>query len=310
MSDNEAPSLSALEETEEYRLATLISPDALSLDVVSAYAGDRALTENEIKAVENAKIQHGDGFFPHLLYVVTHQTFSPAVAENLWKQILQHKFEMSFRMQRNMRITVASLDYLTNLTGELQAATVIDEAHMAEIIKLSQIDGLTGLCNHACCFQKIDVEIKRYLRYGTPLSLLMMDIDDFKVLNDRYGHQEGDLVLAEMGKVIMREARDSDSCCRYGGEEFSVVLPSTEGQEACAFAERLRVKLSESMPGGHALTLSIGVATCTVETASSFALVKRADMALYQAKNEGKNRVVFELKNNATLPGAEEKEGI
>ena len=153
-------------------------------------------------------------------------------------------------------------------------------------------DGLTGLFNHTYFYQQIDFEVRRYARYGALVSLVLVDIDDFKEVNDTYGHREGDRILAALGKTLMREARDSDICCRYGGEEFAVILPLTDIHEAGVIANRLKVELAERLPGGRTVTVSIGVASCGKKTGTYRDLVEKADAALYQAKRGGKNRVV------------------
>lgn len=266
---------------------------ALTLDLVSAIAGDRELTESEKTFIEDIKKTRGEKFYSELLYAVTHQFFPPPAAENLWNQILQHKYGMSFTMKRNIRIAVATLDYLSNLTGELHAPTVIDETRMTAIIELTIRDGLTKLFNHAACFQRIEMELRRFKRYGTIVSVLMIDIDDFKGINDRYGHIEGDKILAMLGMLFKQETRDSDICCRYGGEEFTVIQPSTDFREAGIHAERLRMKVEHSMPLHRKVTVSIGVASCDKTACTSKALIEKADAALYKAKHEGKNRVVI-----------------
>jgi diguanylate cyclase (GGDEF)-like protein len=136
------------------------------------------------------------------------------------------------------------------------------------------------------------MELKRYARYGSPVSVMMIDIDDFKNLNDLHGHQEGDRILARVGAIIDAETRDLDICCRYGGEEFTVILPSTGVEEAALLAERLRAKMEASLPCGRRVTVSIGVSTCGKDTDTSQRLVMKADAALYRAKSAGKNRIM------------------
>jgi len=274
------------------RLGGLLADDALSLDLVSAFAGDRPLTRAEKVYLNNLKKRRGDAFFSDLLYVVTHQQFQPKVAKEVWDEILRHKYEMSSAIKRNIRVVVATLDYLCNLTSELKSATLISEPHINDLVKKSLLDGLTGLFNHAHCYQAIDAELKRYVRYGTAVSIIMIDIDDFKNINDRFGHQEGDKILTTIGAIISGETRDCDVCCRYGGEEFLVILPSTEIRETALLAERLRAKLEKSRPNGKMITVSMGAASAGPDTRTSRVLVKKADKALYKAKKEGKNRVV------------------
>jgi diguanylate cyclase (GGDEF)-like protein len=279
-------------ETVEVCFDDLLFDSALSLDLVSAFAGDRPLLDREKCQIEEYRKNRETKFYSDLLYAVTHQYFPNPDAETLWNQILRHKFDMSTIMKRNIRITVATLDYLSNLKGELHSPTVIDEARIAEIVQQTRRDGLTRLYNHATCYQKIEAELKRFERYGTIFSLMMMDIDNFKKINDRYGHPEGDRILAILGGIITRETRDSDISCRYGGEEFSVILPSTEIKEAFILAERLRGIVEYTVPFGKKVTISIGVASCRTGADSAHSLVAKADSALYHAKRSGRNRVV------------------
>ncbi|HOX05477.1 MAG TPA: GGDEF domain-containing protein [Planctomycetota bacterium] len=270
----------------------LLTETTLPLDLVSALAGDRQLSEADRLLVDDLKAARGNMFYSDLLYAVTHQRFPPETAEGLWGRILRHKYEMSFAMQRNIRIAVASLDYLSNLTAELTSATVICEARVSDMVRIAQHDSLTGLYNHSCCYRQIEMALARHSRCGAPVSMMMLDIDDFKAINDRYGHQEGDRVLAAMGKAIAETIRATDSCCRYGGEEFAVILPATDAQEAGVLAERLRARVTQNLPAGRSVTVSIGVACCAQNTCTAQELVRQADEALYRAKAEGKNRVV------------------
>ncbi len=272
-------------------LEELLFYTPLSLDLVSALAGDRPLSGPETDTINTMKKDRGEKFYSDLLYAITHRFFSPSAAEDLWNRILRHKYEMSSIMKRNIRIAVASLDYLSNLTTEIPSATVSDEAYIADLVRLSVHDGLTGLFNHSSCFRKIDAELKRYVRYNTVVSLMMIDIDNFKEINDTFGHQTGDDVLASLGRIIREEAREADICCRYGGEEFAVIMPLTDANSAGALAERLRVRVAQSSFDGRSVTVSIGVASCGEKIRTPQELVKKADSALYDAKRSGKNRV-------------------
>jgi len=163
--------------------------------------------------------------------------------------------------------------------------------------ELSITDGLTRLYNSRHYFERLGSEIERSVRYGSFLSLILLDIDDFKHYNDTYGHPEGDKVLAMLGKVIRESLRKTDSAYRYGGEEFTVILPETKEESAVTVAERIRSgfeSLIFSPPPGEEVhkTISIGVAQyLPKEDLSSF--MNRADEAMYNAKEQGKNRVIF-----------------
>lgn len=279
------------EETDADRQRAILGDNALSMDLVSALAGDRKLTKAEKKRLDDLKKNRRLNFYSDLLYSITHQYFPPETAEDLWAAVLRHKIELSTVLGRNVKTVVATLDYLSNITETMRGATLVDETVIEEIIGLSLCDGLTGLFNHTYFFQQIDLEVRRYVRYGTLVSLVLIDIDDFKKVNDTYGHQEGDRILAAMGKALLHVARDSDICCRYGGEEFAVILPLTDTHEAGEIANRMKKEMAERLPGGQIVTVSIGVASCGKTTRTYRNLVEKADAALYHVKRSGKNRV-------------------
>ncbi|MBI4774569.1 MAG: diguanylate cyclase [Deltaproteobacteria bacterium] len=163
---------------------------------------------------------------------------------------------------------------------------------------LSITDELTKLYNQRHFGDQLTEETHRALRYGHPLSLLLMDIDDFKLYNDTHGHAAGDMVLEELGRVIKQELRASDSAYRYGGEEFIILLPETDAEQAVSVADRLRkdwreTALSrEEIDNAGRVTLSIGIAAYNPgEDPAEF--VKRADGNMYTAKRLGKDRIVF-----------------
>jgi diguanylate cyclase (GGDEF)-like protein len=286
--DNSPPT----EETDADRRRGILGSKVLSLDLVSAIAGDRAMTEAENNSLDEQKKIRGPRFFSDLLYTITHQYYLPEDAEDLWAAILQHKTELSNTVGRNVRIVVAVLDYMSNITDNIDSAMLVSEKHIEEIVGLSLRDGLTGLFNHTYFYQQVDQEVKRFVRYGTPVSLVLIDIDGFKEVNDTYGHREGDRVLAAMGRTLMYLARDSDICCRYGGEEFAVILPLIDIHEVGVIANRMRVELAEEMSNGRTVTVSIGAASCGEKTETFQSLVEKADVALYESKRSGKNRVV------------------
>lgn len=176
--------------------------------------------------------------------------------------------------------------------------------------EVSSRDSLTGLYNRWFVIEKIDSEMNRALRHGSPMSLLMLDIDHFKRVNDTWGHGAGDQVLQAIGKLLRDSCRVYDVPGRYGGEEFCIVLPETKPGSTSVVAERIRSRLeATSLPCGDTsivVTASIGIAGLDVpegnELMSPAALIDRADRALYSAKNRGRNRV--ELWDHAVFEGA------
>lgn len=160
--------------------------------------------------------------------------------------------------------------------------------------QLATVDGMTGLMNRRHFMEMAEVEFERSERYGRPLSMLVADIDNFKRINDHYGHDVGDAVIIAVAKICARIARDSDLVSRLGGEEFAVLLPETRQAAANPVAERLRDAVSNiRMPlhdGELRITVSVGIGER--EGVADFAqLMKHADLALYDAKRSGRNRV-------------------
>ena len=165
----------------------------------------------------------------------------------------------------------------------------------AELERLAITDPLTGLYNRRFFQSRLGVEIERAKRYERVLSLVMLDVDNFKEINDQRGHQFGDHVLVEVGKILTGNVRGSDIVCRYGGEEFAVLLPETPLEQAGRAAEKLRTLLKERFRRGRdpvALTVSLGVAIYpSPGVADESELVRHADAALYEAKGLGRDRV-------------------
>jgi diguanylate cyclase (GGDEF)-like protein len=163
--------------------------------------------------------------------------------------------------------------------------------------KLSITDDLTRLYNSRHFFKQLEAEIERTNRYGHPLSLLILDLDDFKRYNDTYGHVEGDGVLKKVGKILLLSLRKTDSAYRYGGEEFAVILPESGGKESLHFADRIRQAFANRALTGQSglntvVTVSIGVAQyIPAEDIATF--IKRADKNMYTAKKMGKNRIFY-----------------
>ena len=173
------------------------------------------------------------------------------------------------------------------------------QAKAAQFQLMSITDPLTGLPNRRYLEERLSEEVNRSKRYDQPLSFLMIDIDDFKLYNDRHGHQAGDLALKMTAHGLKSTLRSADVASRYGGEEFCVLLPQTSLQEAGVIAERMRERIeqtaiphSESQPL-KTVTISIGVSTFTETINGAEQIIWSADRALYEAKSKGKNKIVF-----------------
>jgi diguanylate cyclase (GGDEF)-like protein len=171
------------------------------------------------------------------------------------------------------------------------------ERRASDLETLAAVDFLTGIYNRRHFETTARAELARCQRYMRPLSLLMIDIDHFKAINDRLGHAAGDRVLQNVAALCRTEKRDSDVVARIGGEEFAVMLPETAETAAVQFAERLRQQIAVSSPTFYgekvAVTISVGISGASIRTSGIQALLRQADQALYEAKRSGRNRVVL-----------------
>jgi len=162
--------------------------------------------------------------------------------------------------------------------------------------KLATVDGLTDLYNHRYFQETLKQQMEMAKRYGSSVSLIIVDIDFFKKFNDTYGHQAGDAVLRQVAQVLKKNVRTSDVVCRYGGEEMSIILPNTNNAEARVNAERICKAVAvkpfklNATDESH-VTISLGVSTFPQDGEDSKALIETADRGLYRAKENGRNQV-------------------
>src|SRR5581483_665883 len=187
------------------------------------------------------------------------------------------------------RLTAASL--------AAHAVVALENARLHSIVEeQALLDSLTGLANRRQCEETLSAELARAERFGAALTAIFADLDDFKRVNDEYGHTAGDVVLREFAVVLRENVREADVAGRWGGEEFLLLLPGTDAAGGSQLAERIRATLAERVilaPDGAPvrLTVSLGVATYP-NAPDADALLDAADAALYEAKRDGKNRVV------------------
>ncbi|MBN8597980.1 MAG: diguanylate cyclase [Planctomycetes bacterium] len=185
---------------------------------------------------------------------------------------------------------------LTELRVRIRAALRLNFL-LKMLAQRAQIDGLTGLWNRAYFDRRVQDEVARVQRHDGALSIAFFDADHFKSINDTFGHPAGDAVLQGLGQIIQRDSRQSDIACRYGGEEFVLIMPATGPADALAFCDRLRLQIEAVVWPRHPerrVTVSIGVAGATTPIGvTAAAWVEAADKALYTAKKSGRNRVVL-----------------
>jgi diguanylate cyclase (GGDEF)-like protein len=178
------------------------------------------------------------------------------------------------------------------------------------LLELSNTDHLTGLFNRRYMMEALDKELQRSRRKGGNLSLIMLDIDHFKLVNDNYGHQQGDLVLQQVALLLQKELRSYDCAARYGGEEFVAILPDSSLKDVVFVADRIRLAVQGTRFNGPlaklTLTASLGVACFSREHSPTLdGFIKLADDALYRAKANGRNRVEFHDPESVKIPATD-----
>lgn len=203
-------------------------------------------------------------------------------------------------------ILVLALLFISMLIISAKFTKLVSKAH-ADLAKMATTDALTGLLNRKSGIEELDEEIARHSRSQTPLSCLMLDIDNFKSINDKYGHQAGDAALASFARLVSHCLRSYDIMCRYGGEEFMILLPETNAQDAQKAAERIRETVAATPiifeDATILITVSIGVAGVDkIKSEKADHFIRLADAALYRAKREGRNRVVVHKSSQSDGP--------
>ena len=218
----------------------------------------------------------------------------PLVAEGIPVAILAAEFGQS----NKKRVTRPMIDLLSNVAGRV-ALSLSNTFLLAEVQRLASVDGLTNLPNRRTFNLTLEREFTRARRNGTPLSLVMLDIDHFKSVNDNHGHQMGDQVLAESASGVIDACRETDLPARYGGEEIAIIMPNCGVDEAFEAANRIRMALgyaNVTLPDTHA---SGGVATFPQNADNIESLLAAADEALYFSKETGRDRMTLSTRQVA-----------
>lgn len=203
---------------------------------------------------------------------------------------------MTLYSHEGERPSAIEQDLLEAIAGQV-AVALMNVRLYDETRRLATTDALTGLANRRVLEERLSEELRRTHRYGRPLSVIMADLDHFKLYNDTHGHATGDVVLRELALLLRATMRETDVVARYGGEEFVLLLPETSRAAALLVAEKIRDAVeSHSFPNGETqptgrLTISVGVAAYPDDLAEPVTLLDSADLALYRAKEQGRNRV-------------------
>lgn len=251
--------------------------------------------DGSLNSIASLAKKEGEQVYNTLLNVLTQLEFSPEDAKKNWNRIVEHKKELEAKLGHTISLMTAVCYYFSDVEKNINTPAIIELKMLEETKKQSHSDGLTGLFNRRYFDEALQGEMNRVQRYNGCFSVFFIDLDNFKKLNDTYGHQAGDLTLKVVADILQTMKRTEDTACRYGGEELVLILPETKKMNALVIAERIRKKVEETgleFEGKKFnVTLSGGIASYPADGKEARELVHAADVALYQAKESGRNRI-------------------
>lgn len=237
-------------------------------------------------------------FFSDVLSTFINLEFTEKQAIIHWKEILANYDKDSRRLGRKIGLHTAIVDYFTNLLKILESPFLVEQKLFEKTKKFAMVDSLTGTYNRRYMETCLKKEIMRCERYKKNASVCILDIDNFKNINDTYGHQTGDDILVNFASQIKKSIREEDVLCRYGGEEFLVILPETCINGAKNLAERIQNSIfTDPLLKHYKITFSAGIASYPCNGKTIEELISIADSFLYKAKKEGRNRIELAYKN-------------
>ena len=250
-----------------------------------------------IEALQGLIAQKGEGVYTLIFQILTNLELHPAEAAKHWQKIISNCKDLSEAIGRKVSLRTAVCDYFCSINRTLHNPKIIEIHLFEKATKSSTFDNLTGLLNRKAFDEALQREVSRAKRHDSSLTLLFIDLDDFKNVNDTLGHLAGDEVLKKVAHLIMLEKRSEDIAARYGGEELTLLLPETSKADGWLIGERIRSKVEEtqlSYEGQNInITLSGGIATFPIDASDDLTLLKSADLAMYRAKSFGKNNISF-----------------
>jgi diguanylate cyclase (GGDEF)-like protein len=236
-------------------------------------------------------------YYRDLIFALIQIRLPEDEAKRDWKEILKHKYLISEKLGRNVGIHVATLDYYTNIKKRIINPKIIDANDYVDTASRAIIDDLTKAYNRHFFddeFRKLFLQARTS---GKVFSLIMLDLDHFKIYNDLNGHIQGDIALIETVRILHAVCSQDDTVSRYGGEEFTILLPSQPLNLAIKTAENIRQAIfdyrfvnEQALPSGR-LSASLGVTSYRDDMESPQNMLEEADVALYRAKNSGRNRI-------------------
>ncbi len=233
-----------------------------------------------------------ENFFSLLLYLLSHLEFPEDVAREHWEKIKERHKELIQKLGRNISIRTSVIDYFTYGNDIIKKPVVIEIFLYDSSEMRIYVDEMTGVYNYRYFKEALWSEYKRSERYNLIFSLAIIDIDDMKRINLKYGDEKGNIAIKTLARVIDLNKRGEDIVCRYGGDEFVILLPETSKAGAIAFISRIKRKLAEELKEKNIeLTVSVGISEFPTDTRDPSELLELANKALYSAKLNGKNLI-------------------
>jgi diguanylate cyclase (GGDEF)-like protein len=259
------------------------------------YILDTDSDETFLKRVNELRTSEGVAVYHTLFKLLAGIDIPQEKSDEHWEKALKHRQDMIQLLGRNVDTTTALSDYLQTFTNFLNKPRLIEASFYENIFHDTIHDKLTGLFNRPYFDEAYNQQISLAKRYHNDFAVLFLDIDNFKEVNDTYGHLAGDEALKQISKIICTQKRDSDVAARYGGEEFVLLLTHTDNISGYIFAERLRQTIENLKVYYHdqciKLTISGGIASFPFNTSNPEQLLQMADNAVYLSKGAGKNRI-------------------
>jgi len=278
--------------------------DTLRQDVLALLKGNTqsgTFFERELQAISESP-DANDLFFSRLLSLLVYVFFEEEEAKRHWAGIIENHRSLSEVLKRDCGVYLAVFDYFTRIYACLIDPLLVENEFFRQTETLVMTDQLTKLFNRRYFNISLSKEMRRAVRYHNKLSVAMIDLDNFKQINDTYGHPFGDIVLETFGSILDNNTRHEDIACRYGGEEFVILQPETPTSGALSLMARIQQNVKNTpLFTEKGITFSAGIA-CYPEQLTDEnpnAIVLAADQALYYAKNTGKDRTcVYDTETN------------
>ena len=267
--------------------------DVINLEKSELYMAEIYNIIDDKEKISQYEKKYKNRLYYHILLSLTHKSFNEKESKNLFEAILKHKKSLDEILNRDVGISVATLDYLQNIKKLFHYPTIVEESTSDFLTDSTTKDGLTNLYVRDVLDIFLRKEIDNAKRQNSYVSFMLIDIDDFKKVNDTYGHQKGDEVLEKIGEILNNSSRKMDFAARYGGEELCLVLPNTKSDKAYEIATRIREKIKSFIFDDFFVTVSIGISQSEENINNEIKLIRKADKALCKAKENGKDQVVI-----------------